>query len=385
MSSAPVSPAKKVRPGSAGVVGLVPRLENWNPLNGSKGGGRDAEGGRERSKRSLMGGIVEAQSHSQGALGLGGVGGGAGGGGGGLGVSSGSREKESHTHHRTFRVSDRTSALKRDDSSSASVHHNNSSRNTEYSDVTYVCDSVHLDEENNPLSPSWGRSRSHSTGTGTTSHVNDSSISTGSSGFFSRLLATPSKHLRKKNDDCTSHYRKDRSDRDSEKERDRGDEESVGSRGGGSVEQSLGYDPYLREENVHEDTAYIRSKLCLRVNVKSSSRYRLCDSNPQEEGDATWACATGVFQQSFILRGDICELEDRLVASDRLVTVVMDSRITNNNGDIRVENTNTTTDFQYSDNYSSNADKNNNDEHSEKDNDNPDIEKEKPKREVKVY
>jgi hypothetical protein len=393
MNSAPVSPAKKVRPGSAGVVGLVPRLENWNPLNGSKGVGRE-EGGRERSKRSLMSGIVEAQSHSQSSLG--GIGGG---GGGGIGGSVGSRDRESHTHHRQFKVGDRASSLRREDSASAAVtsHHNTSSRNFENSDVTYANDSVHMDDENNPLSPSWGRSRSHSTGTGTTSHVNDSSISTGSSGFFSRLLATPSKHLRKKNDqDCTSHYRKERSDRDSEKERERGDEESVGSRGGGSVERTVGYDPYLREENVHDDSAFIRSKLCLRVNVKSSSRYRLCDSNPQEEGDATWACATGVFQQSFILRGDICELEDRLVASDRLVTVVMDSRITNNNGDIRVENTTTTdntntTDFQYSDSQDNNADKDkdksDDKEDREKDNENPDLEKEKekPKREVKVY
>lgn len=231
---------------------------------------------------------------------------------------------------------------------------------------------------NPPSSPPCGRSRSFSTGTGTTSHLNDSSISTASSGFFSRLLATPSKRLKKLNECENSMNRKDKdkdNHRDKEKshslgynsnhygghgggggekgsergggcgnasererERERGDEESVGSRGGMSVETNRVSDHYTYDEQSYEETVYIKSKLCLRVSVKSSSRYRLCDSNPQEEGDATWACATGIFAQSFILRGDDCDTDSRLVASDRLVSIIVDSKITNVNGELKIEN-----------------------------------------------
>lgn len=308
MNSAPVSPAKKVRPGSAGAGGLRPRLTNieqWNPLGGGAGVKDREELNRDKNKRTLISGIVEAQG--------------------------GSKE----LHGRTFRGIEKGVPQKREDSFVNSLNGNSTSNKNfgeTVPDVTHVSETVHLEDD--PLSPAWGRSRSHSTGTGTTSHVNDSSVSTGSSGFFSRLLATPSKHLRKRygeNEDGTALYRKDR---------DRGDEESVGSRNGGSLENTLGYEQYqcVRDENVQEEIEVIKSKLCLRVSVKSSSRYRLCDSNPQEEGDCTWACATGIFQQSFILRGDNCDLEDRLVASDRLVTVIMDARIHTREGDIHTDN-----------------------------------------------
>ena len=235
----------------------------------------------------------------------------------------------------------------------------------------------HNNNPNPPSSPPWGRSRSFSTGTGTTSHLNDSSISTASSGFFSRLLATPSKRLRKLNECDNGMNRKDKDNhnhRDKEKsnslgsnntshyggygggekgnergggcgnasererERERGDEESVGSRGGMSVETNRVSDHYTYDDQLYEEAVYIKSKLCLRVSVKSSSRYRLCDSNPQEEGDATWACATGIFAQSFILRGDDCDTDSRLVASDRLVSIIVDSKITNVNGELKIEN-----------------------------------------------
>ena len=86
----------------------------------------------------------------------------------------------------------------------------------------------------------------------------------------------------------------------------------------------------------------VAPELCLRINVRSVAKYRLCDSNPQDEGEATWAVVTGTFQQSFLLRygssvggtatatatggtggtGAADEVQ-RLVVSDRVVTVDM--------------------------------------------------------------
>ena len=250
------------------------------------------------------------------------------------------------------------------------THNTTNTNNTNNTHTTN--DSLQYDEHNTPSSPTWGRSRSFSTGTGTTSHMNDSSISTASSGFFSRLLATPSKRLRKFHDSDSGGVRrrdkereKDRSGfigynnnnggngngnggsgvvvggggngSERDRERERGDEESVGSRGGMSIENHNAYDNYSYDDQTSEEMVFIKSKLCLRVSVKSSSRYRLCDSNPQEEGDATWACATGIFTQSFIIRGDDCDTDSRLVASDRLVSIIVDSKITNVNGEIRIE------------------------------------------------
>ena len=136
-----------------------------------------------------------------------------------------------------------------------------------------------------PKSPVFGRSRSFSTGTGATSNVYDSSISTGSSGFFSSLFATPSKHLRKR-------Y--------------------------GPIN-----DNNNNNNNNNNSNNIIKSRLCLQISVKSTSKYRLCDSNPQDEGDSNWAIITGIYQQSFILRGDNCDFQDKLVSSDGLVTVHM--------------------------------------------------------------
>lgn len=45
-------------------------------------------------------------------------------------------------------------------------------------------------------------------------------------------------------------------------------------------------------------------ELCLRISVRSVAKYRLCDSNPQEEAEATWAVVTGTFQQSYLMRGN---------------------------------------------------------------------------------
>ena len=106
-----------------------------------------------------------------------------------------------------------------------------------------------------------------------------------------------------------------------------------------------------------DDVAIVFSvgELCLRISVRSVAKYRLCDSNPQEEAEATWAVVTGTFQQSYLLRGngtrararsptegsagvaatatagsagisgdDVLLAEDqRLVVSDRVVTIDM--------------------------------------------------------------
>ena len=83
------------------------------------------------------------------------------------------------------------------------------------------------------------------------------------------------------------------------------------------------------------------------------AKYRLCDSNPQEEAEATWAVVTGTFQQSYLMRGNgikaarsarssptegasagiaattaiggvvLLAEDQRLVVSDRVVTIDM--------------------------------------------------------------
>ena len=58
-------------------------------------------------------------------------------------------------------------------------------------------------------------------------------------------------------------------------------------------------------------------ELCLRISVRSVAKYRLCDSNPQEEAEATWAVVTGTFQQSYLLRGNGAKARERERAGTR--------------------------------------------------------------------
>ena len=127
---------------------------------------------------------------------------------------------------------------------------------------------------------------------------------------------------------------------------------SIESMGSGSQSQGPSW-PYVdrggdRDGDAGDDgPPEPKPELCLRINVRSVARYRLCDSNPQDEADATWAVVTGVFQQSVLLRGHEygdedsgagagaeagagagigsggSEEERRLVVSDRVVTVDM--------------------------------------------------------------
>ena len=226
--------------------------------------------------------------------------------------------------------------------------------------------------ESVPKSPILGRSRSFSTGTGTggVNNVFDSSVSSSSTGFFSSLFATPSKHYRKRyggdNDDdrfaqcrkenmlyrvgdedyltkhdnshnnssyTNSHFFPERIIRKSEKENERKiqkekfrfQEKERERKKKREKEEQYENDQNDDENNHNNNNSnVIKSRLCLQISVKSSSKYRLCDSNPQEEGDSNWAIITGIYQQSFILRGDDCDFEDKLVSSDGLVNITVD-------------------------------------------------------------
>lgn len=62
-------------------------------------------------------------------------------------------------------------------------------------------------------------------------------------------------------------------------------------------------------------------RACIRIVVNVSSRYRICDANPQDNLQSTWAEVVGQFQQVFFIRSGC---GGRPVLSDRLVTVNID-------------------------------------------------------------
>jgi len=62
--------------------------------------------------------------------------------------------------------------------------------------------------------------------------------------------------------------------------------------------------------------------MCIRVNVRSISRFRVCDTDPQDEKDATWATVHGAFQQCFFIKSNC---NGRPAMSDRVVSIVVDS------------------------------------------------------------
>ena len=232
-------------------------------------------------------------------------------------ISSDCTNTDRHTDRYTDKHNDRhiDKHTERTDRYSDRGRHTNTDKQDRHADRY---DDTHSEIfEMTPRSPSWGRSRSHSTGTGVTSHLNDSSISTGSSGFFSSLFATPSKHLRKRyitennEHDNRYFYRKDNKNSEDEEggailresrtnsmsynqfedhEKDEKDDFHGEKYGKYDKYDNEKYDNYDREK---EEIQIIKSKLCLRVSVRSCSRYRICDSNPQEEGDSVWALATG--------------------------------------------------------------------------------------------
>lgn len=60
------------------------------------------------------------------------------------------------------------------------------------------------------------------------------------------------------------------------------------------------------------------SNYCIRIEVKVNSRYRVCDSNPQDDLNSTWGEIQGQFQQSFFIKSGC---RGRPVLSDRIVSI----------------------------------------------------------------
>jgi hypothetical protein len=61
-------------------------------------------------------------------------------------------------------------------------------------------------------------------------------------------------------------------------------------------------------------------RMCVRIQVKAISKYRICDYNPQDENNDTWGVAVGVFEQCFFLKSNC---NGRPSMSDRMVTISM--------------------------------------------------------------
>lgn len=68
-----------------------------------------------------------------------------------------------------------------------------------------------------------------------------------------------------------------------------------------------------------EETA--AQAMCIRIQVIVKSRYRLCNLDPQDEDEDTWANITGQFHQHFFLKSNS---NGRPAVSDRFVTVKVD-------------------------------------------------------------
>jgi len=59
-------------------------------------------------------------------------------------------------------------------------------------------------------------------------------------------------------------------------------------------------------------------RMCVRIQVKAISKYRICDYNPQDENNDTWGVAVGLFEQCFFLKSNC---NGRPSMSDRMVTI----------------------------------------------------------------
>jgi len=69
----------------------------------------------------------------------------------------------------------------------------------------------------------------------------------------------------------------------------------------------------------------MNTNLCIRIEVQVSSRYRLCDSNPQDD-NSTLGEVLGQFHQIFFIKSGC---RGRPVVSDRVVTIIIDNPPTN--------------------------------------------------------
>ena len=68
------------------------------------------------------------------------------------------------------------------------------------------------------------------------------------------------------------------------------------------------------------DEVYVPT-MCIRVFIRGVSKFRICDMDPQEEGEAVLAHVTGTFQQCFFLKSNC---NGRPAMSDRLVNIMVD-------------------------------------------------------------
>lgn len=75
------------------------------------------------------------------------------------------------------------------------------------------------------------------------------------------------------------------------------------------------------EDDLDEQEETAAQSMCIRVQVIVKSRYRLCNLDPQDENEDTWANITGQFHQNFFLKSNS---NGRPAVSDRFVTVKVD-------------------------------------------------------------
>lgn len=67
---------------------------------------------------------------------------------------------------------------------------------------------------------------------------------------------------------------------------------------------------------------YVGGSMCIRVQVRAVSKYRLCTLDPQDETTDTWATVTGEFEQCFFIKSNC---NGRPAISDRLVKLSIDN------------------------------------------------------------
>jgi len=75
------------------------------------------------------------------------------------------------------------------------------------------------------------------------------------------------------------------------------------------------------DDELDEQEESAAQSMCIRVQVIVKSRYRLCNLDPQDENEDTWANITGQFHQNFFLKSNS---NGRPAVSDRFVTVKVD-------------------------------------------------------------
>jgi hypothetical protein len=85
------------------------------------------------------------------------------------------------------------------------------------------------------------------------------------------------------------------------------------------TDQRLNHHRHPVEDEDEEETA--AQSMCIRIQVIVKSRYRLCNLDPQDEQEDTWANITGQFHQHFFLKS---KSNGRPAVSDRFVTVKVD-------------------------------------------------------------